>query len=69
MLEQILLSVRISSRFGLNLNFFYVNNFFQANSEVRAYFSFKNLGPKKIYGELVFAQGLVFAIGDEAKLF
>lgn len=48
-------------RLGLNLNLFYVNEFFQANTELRAYFSFKNLGPQKIYNELVLSQGLVIA--------
>ncbi len=50
-------------RFGVNFNFYYVNRFFQTNSEVRAYFSFKNLGPPKIYNELVLSQGIVFAYG------
>lgn len=51
-------------RFGLNFNFLYVNNFFQANSELRSYFSFKNLGPPKIYKEIVFSQGLVLGYGS-----
>jgi hypothetical protein len=50
-------------RVGLNFNFFYVNNFFQSNSELRAYFSFKNLGPKFIYKELVLSQGVLFGYG------
>ncbi|MDX2171722.1 MAG: polymorphic toxin type 23 domain-containing protein [Bacteroidota bacterium] len=52
-------------RFGLNLNFYYVNNFIQTNSEVRSYVSFKNLGPAKIYNELVLSQGLVFGYGGK----
>lgn len=56
-------------RFGINLNFFYVNKFIQANSEVRAYFSFKNLGPKKIYKELALAQGLVFGYGKKQTFY
>ncbi len=56
-------------RFGLNLNLFYINNFFQSNSEIRAYFSFKNLGQKKIYQELVLAQGLVFGYGPQQTFF
>lgn len=55
-------------RLGLNVNFFYINNFFQANSEVRAYFSFKNLGPQYIYPELVLSQGLVFGYGTKRTL-
>jgi hypothetical protein len=50
-------------RLGFNLNFFYVNQFFQANSEVRVYMNFKNLGPKKMYPELVLSQGVVFGYG------
>lgn len=54
-------------RFGLNFNLFYVNKFIQTNSEVRMYFSFKNLGPKFIYEEMVLAQGLVLGYGDKQK--
>ena len=50
-------------RFGVNINFFYVNDFVQANTEVRGYFSFKNLGPKFINTELVLSQGLVLGYG------
>lgn len=56
-------------RFGISFNFFYVNKNFQANSEVRAYFSFKNLGPKKIYPELVLAQGILFGYGSHQTFF
>lgn len=52
-------------RLGINLNFFYLNRFFQANSEVRAYFSFKNLGPKRVYPECVLSQGIVFGYGGK----
>lgn len=56
-------------RMGLNFNFFYVNNFIQTNSEVRAYINFKNLGPKGQHPELVFSQGLVFAYGKKQNAF
>jgi hypothetical protein len=56
-------------RLGLNLNFYYTNTHFQANSELRAYFSFKNLGPRFINPELVLAQGLVFAYGKTDQVF
>jgi hypothetical protein len=56
-------------RFGISVNFFYVNNFFQANSELRAYFSFKNLGPKFINPELVLAQGVVFGYGAKQSFY
>ncbi len=54
-------------RFGLNFNLFYVNKFIQTNSELRTYFSFKNLGPKFIYEEMVLAQGLVLCYGDKKR--
>lgn len=54
-------------RLGINFNFFYVNRHFQANSEVRSYFNFKNLGPKKMYPELVLSQGVLFAYGNEPQ--
>lgn len=56
-------------RFGLNLNFFYVNQFFQANTEARAYISFKNLGPAFVYNELVLSQGVVFGYGKTVGYF
>ncbi|MDO9001669.1 MAG: polymorphic toxin type 23 domain-containing protein [Bacteroidota bacterium] len=56
-------------RFGLNINFFYLNNFFQTNSEIRTYFSFKNLGPKFIYPEIIFAQGVVLGYGAKQSFF
>ncbi len=56
-------------RIGLNLNVFYVKDFFQANSELRLYVNIKNLGPKKIYPEIVLSPGLVFGYGAMKKLF
>jgi hypothetical protein len=56
-------------RFGMNFNFFYVNRSFQTNSEVRAYFSFKNLGPGQVHTELVLSQGLVFSYGVRLNYF
>ncbi len=56
-------------RVGINVNFYYVSNFFQTNSELRAYFNFKNLGPPKMYSELVLAQGLVFGYGKQQPLY
>ncbi|WP_317899307.1 polymorphic toxin type 23 domain-containing protein [Aurantibacillus circumpalustris] len=56
-------------RLGLNLHFFYVNDFFQANSEVRVYFNAKNLGPKLSYPELVLSQGLLFGYGAKQYTF
>ncbi|MEO6302013.1 MAG: polymorphic toxin type 23 domain-containing protein [Bacteroidia bacterium] len=56
-------------RIGLNFNFFYINKFVQANSEVRLYLSFKNLGPKFIYEELVLSQGLVLGYGGKQNFY
>jgi len=56
-------------RLGLNFNLFYLNKSLQTNSEVRMYFSFKNLGPKFIYEELVLSQGLVFAYGSKQDFY
>ena len=50
-------------RLGINLNFFYTNDFFQTNSELRVYFNSKNLGPKLKYPELVLSQGIVIGYG------
>jgi hypothetical protein len=50
-------------RFGFNLNFFYARGQFQANSELRMYYSFRDLGPGRIHPELVFTPGLLFAYG------
>ena len=50
-------------RLGLNFNLFYVNSIVQTNSELRMYFSFKNLGPKFIYNEMALAQGIVVGYG------
>jgi Bacterial toxin 23 len=56
-------------RLGINFNFFYANKFFQANSEVRAYFNIKNLGPKITYPELVISQGVLFAYGAKTNTY
>ncbi len=56
-------------RAGVNLNFFYVNDHFQANSELRAYLSFRNLGPRFVYPELLLSQGVVYAYGAKRNFF
>lgn len=56
-------------RLGFNFNFFYVNDFFQANTEVRAYFNFKSLGPKLRHPELVLSQGVSFGYGATHSFF
>jgi hypothetical protein len=56
-------------RLGLNLNFYYFNNFFQANSEVRIYYNFRSLGPRLHYTELVLSEGLVFGYGKTKTWF
>ncbi len=52
-------------RLGINVNFYYRNGFFQANSEVRAYYNFRSLGPKYRYAELVLSQGVLFGYGAQ----
>lgn len=56
-------------RLGINLNFYYVQDHVQANSEIRAYFNFKGLGPKLRYPELVLSQGIVFSAGAKKQYF
>lgn len=56
-------------RLGVNLNFYYVQDHVQANSEVRAYFNFKGLGPKLRYPELILAQGILFSAGAKKNFF
>lgn len=52
-------------RLGLNFNFYFRQNFFQANSEIRMYYNFKSLGPKMRYPEIVLSQGIVFGYGKK----
>ena len=56
-------------RLGLNFNFFYVNQSFQANTEARVYFSFKNLGPSLFYKELVISQGVLYGYGKQQNYY
>jgi len=50
-------------RLGVNLQLFYLNQAFQSNSVIRAYFNLKAPGPRKAYSELVLTQGVVFGFG------
>ena len=52
-------------RNGFSLQTYYFSNFVQVNAEARLYYNFKNLGPKKSYGELVTSAGLVLAYGKK----
>lgn len=56
-------------RLGVNLNFFYINRAFQANTELRAFINFKSLGPKKKYPELILAQGVLYGYGNKLSYF
>lgn len=56
-------------RLGVTLNFFYRTHALQANSEIRAYFNFKTLGPTGKYPELCLSQGLVVGYGKPAPFF
>jgi hypothetical protein len=50
-------------RIGVSIQFYYVNQGFQANTVVRCYFNVKAPGPDKRYGELVLSQGVLYAFG------
>ncbi|MCC6372906.1 MAG: hypothetical protein IT236_18015 [Bacteroidia bacterium] len=56
-------------KLGLNLNMYYLLGDFQTNSEVRACFNFRNLGPRGFYPELSLAQGLLYGYGQQAGYF
>lgn len=53
-------------RLGATLNFYCYFDGIQLNSEVRLYRSFKNLGPKLPYNELVLSQGIVVGYGTKS---
>jgi hypothetical protein len=53
-------------RIGVTCNAYYFDNFFQLNAEIRAYYNFRNPGPKKMHPELVSALGFVFGYGKNA---
>ncbi len=57
------------NRLGFNLHFYYLNDHFQANSEVRAYYNFKGYGPRIMHPELVLSQGIVYAYGGAASTY
>ena len=50
-------------RLGVNLHLYYVNQGFQSNSTIRAYFNLRAPGPRRPYPELVLSQGVVFGFG------
>jgi hypothetical protein len=50
-------------RLGASCQLYYVHDFVQANTELRAYFNFRNLGPERRYPELALSQGLVIGYG------
>lgn len=56
-------------RLGLNLNFYYLNDHVQVNTELRAYYNFRSLGPRGRYSELVVSEGLVYAYGNKRNFF
>jgi hypothetical protein len=53
-------------RIGIKASYSYVYGHFQANTEARAYFSFRSPGPRAKYPELVLSQGFVGSFGNEA---
>jgi hypothetical protein len=56
-------------RVGANLQLYYVNGLFQANSTVRAYFNLRAPGPRQAYPELLLSQGVVFGFGPTRSWF
>jgi hypothetical protein len=52
-------------RIGFCGNAYYAVNFFQTNADVRAYYNFKNFGPRKKHFELVTSLGVVFGFGKK----
>lgn len=52
-------------RNGFSIQTYYYSNFVQVNAEARFYYNYKNLGPKKNYGEIVTSAGLVLAYGKK----
>lgn len=52
-------------RLGLTLNFYYVNDHFQANTEVKTYYNFRSLGPRVTYPEIVLSQAVLYAYGNK----
>lgn len=50
-------------RIGFTLQCYYYHDFAQINAEARIYHSFKNLGPRKRYNELVASAGVVAGYG------
>ncbi|MBS1651988.1 MAG: hypothetical protein JSU07_08275 [Bacteroidetes bacterium] len=52
-------------RYGLNFNFSFVSGNLQANTQIKTYFNFKNLGPKLMYPEIVLSQALLVCYGKQ----
>jgi hypothetical protein len=50
-------------RIGLCVQFYYLRQHFQANSELRLQYNVRALGPRLKYPELILSQGLVYAWG------
>lgn len=52
-------------RIGLNIQFTYLYQSLQTNSEIRCYYNLRNLGPRHAHPELVLAQGIVYGFGPQ----
>ena len=52
-------------RIGISMNAYYLKNNFQINPELKIYFNFKSLGPKKQYLEALAAVGIIYAYGNK----
>ena len=56
-------------RIGICANGYYFDNWFQGNAEVRAYYNFKDLGPKQKHIELVCALGFALGYGKTDTIY
>jgi hypothetical protein len=56
-------------RLGFNLNFLFIQKAWQFNTELRFYYSLRNLGPKKTSPEMVLSQGVVYGYGRREQMY
>ncbi len=54
-------------RIGITFQAYYFYEFAQVNAEIRLYQNFKNLGPKKLYSEIVGSAGIVLGYGPKQE--
>ncbi|MBL7931771.1 MAG: hypothetical protein JNL60_07715 [Bacteroidia bacterium] len=49
----------------MTFNFYFVNDHFQTNSELKTYYNFRSFGPRLRYPEFAFSQGILYAYGNK----